>query len=147
MAELLFTEGNTRLQVAVDSWEAAVELGGELLVAQGCAENSYIDGMIEFTKKNNEDVVLAEGMAVPHARFEKGAFRRGVSMITLKAPLYFADSHDLVQVVICFSAMNVQESLHILSMVIDFIETKLIDRLAGAQTVDEVNRLIQSMGI
>jgi hypothetical protein len=32
-------------------------------------------------------------------------------------------------------------------MAIDFIETKLIDRLAGAQTVDEVNRLIQSIGI
>lgn len=142
MAEILFNETNTRLRIEAESWEAAVGIGGELLVEQGCVEESYIDGMIQNVSKHRVDVVIAEGIAVPHTRYEDGAFRAGVSLVTLKTPLSFSGSKEMVKVMLCFSAMNVQDYWHMVSFALDLIEYGVLDQLAEAKTLEEVKAIV-----
>jgi PTS system ascorbate-specific IIA component len=142
LVEILFDETNTRLQIEAESWEAVVGIGGELLVGQGCVEDSYIDGMIQNVSKHRVDVVIAEGIAVPHTRYEDGAFRAGISLVTLKMPLSFARSQEMVKVVLCFSAMNVQDYRHMVSFAFDLIEYGVLDRLAEAKTLGEVRSIV-----
>ena len=140
--EILFDEKNTRLQIEAESWEAAVGIGGELLVEQGCVEDSYIDGMIKKVSKHRMDVVIADGIAIPHTRYEAGAFRVGVSLVTLKTPLSFAKSIEKVKVVLCFSAMNIQDYWHMVSFALDLIEYDVLDQLAEAKTLEEVRSVM-----
>ena len=142
MDEILFDEKNTRLQIEAESWEAAVGIGGELLVEQGCVEDSYIDGMIKKVSKHRMDVVIADGIAIPHTRYEAGAFRVGVSLVTLKTPLSFAKSIEKVKVVLCFSAMNIQDYWHMVSFALDLIEYDVLDQLAEAKTLEEVRSVM-----
>lgn len=140
--EILFDEKNTRLQIEAESWEAAVEIGGELLVEQGCVEDSYINGMLQKVNKHRMDVVIADGIAIPHTRYEDGAFRVGVSLVTLKTPLSFAESEEKVKVVLCFSAMNIQDYWHMVSFALDLIEYDVLDQLAEAKTLEEVRSVM-----
>ena len=142
MAEILFNETNTRLRIEAESWEAAVGIGGELLVAQGCVEESYIDGMIQNVSQHRVDVVIAEGIAIPHTRYEDGAFRAGISLVTLKTPLSFSGSKEMVKVVLCFSAMNLQDYWHMVSFALDLIEYGVLYRLTEAKTLEEVKSIV-----
>jgi Mannitol/fructose-specific phosphotransferase system, IIA domain len=140
--ENLFNAKNTRLQVAVDHWEDAVRLGGELLVAQGCVDESYIDGLLRNVREKREDIVLVDGIVIPYTRFEDGAFRLGVSFVTLKQPLSFAGSKEKIKLVLCFSPMSVQDYWHVASLAMDLIEYGVVKRLGEVTTIEEVKTVL-----
>lgn len=146
MDDILFDESNTALQVTATSWEEAVRIGGELLVQQGCVEKSYIDGMIQKVKKHRVDVVISKDLAIPHARYECGAFRMGCSFVTLKNPLSFAGSEEKVKALFCFSAMDLPQYWHMVSLALDLIEYDLVYELAQAKDIGEVLILLKRAG-
>lgn len=147
MDDILFDERNTALQVTAASWEEAVHIGGELLIKQGCVEKSYIDGMIQKVKKHRADVVISKDLAIPHARYEYGAFRRGCSFVTLKTPLSFAGSEEKVKALLCFSAMDLPQYWHMVSLALDLIEYDLVYELTKAKKIGEVLSLLKHAGL
>ena len=48
--------------------DEAVRESGRLLCSQGFAEERYIDAMIQNVKENGTYIVIAPGIAMPHAR-------------------------------------------------------------------------------
>ena len=54
-----------------------------MLVEQGCAKQSYVDGIIASVKELGPYIVIADGIAMPHTRPEQGAIGIGCSLITL----------------------------------------------------------------
>ena len=147
MDDILFDERNTALQAAATSWEEAVRIGGELLIEQGCVEESYIDGMIQKVKKHRVDVVISKDLAIPHARYECGAFRMGYSFVTLNKPLSFAGSEEQVKALLCFSAMDLPQYWHMVSLALDLIEYDLVYELADAQDIGEILSLLKRAGL
>lgn len=61
------------VNVEVKNWEEAVRLGGKLLEEDGAVEHSYIDAMVDTVKNMGPYIVIAPGIAMPHARPEAGA--------------------------------------------------------------------------
>lgn len=50
-----------------------MRIGGELLEKSGAIEPRYIDAMINTVKEIGPYIVIAPGIAMPHARPEAGA--------------------------------------------------------------------------
>ena len=96
-----------RTNVKVNGWQEAVQKSGELLIAAGFVDQEYIDAMIETTKELGPYCVIAPGIAIPHARPEKGVKKTGYSAITLAEPVEFGNSdNDPVYIVIAFCALD-----------------------------------------
>ena len=89
MEKLILNENNVQLQTEAKDWEEAVRIGAEMLVSQGCAEQSYVEGIISAIKELGPYIIVADGLAMPHTRPECGATGIGCSLITLKEPVYF----------------------------------------------------------
>jgi mannitol/fructose-specific phosphotransferase system IIA component (Ntr-type) len=60
------------VKAEADSWQAAVELSGELLVAAEGVEERYGPAMIQPVEELGTYVVIAPEVAIPHARPEDG---------------------------------------------------------------------------
>ena len=73
MEGLILNEKNVRLQVSASDWEDAIRIGGNLLVEQGCAKPSYIEGIIHAVKELGPYINITDGLAMPHTRPEEGA--------------------------------------------------------------------------
>ena len=61
--------------------EMAVEEAGRLLMAAGKVKESYIDGMKEIIRQYGGYCVVAKGLAIPHARPERGVQRKRILSI------------------------------------------------------------------
>ena len=144
MEGLVLTEKNVKLQVSADSWEEAVRIGGQLLVEQGCAKPSYVEGIIRAVKELGPYIIISDGLAMPHTRPEEGAAAIGCSLITLKEPVLFEGDDCPVKVMICFSAVDSESHMDILKMIVEFVERGLIDDIAKAATYEELLEIIKT---
>ncbi|WP_414839743.1 PTS sugar transporter subunit IIA [Carnobacterium sp. TMP28] len=102
--------------------DEAVSLVGQLLVTKGYAKESYINAMIRNIATNGSYIVIAPGIAMPHARPEEGVLAIGLSLVTLKEPVVFGHpKNDPVTIVIGLCAVDHQSHLEALSELVDIL--------------------------
>jgi mannitol operon transcriptional antiterminator len=118
------TEATVACGVEVSDWQDAVRAAGELLVNAGHVEKRYIEAMIETVKELGPYIVIAPGIALPHARPEEGVISNGMCIITLKNPVEFGSHNDPVRVVIAFGAVEVESHLKALKELANVLKDK-----------------------
>ncbi|MBU3209304.1 BglG family transcription antiterminator [Clostridium algidicarnis] len=135
-----------KLNVEAKDWRDAIRLGGALLQNKGAVEARYIDAMIESAEKNGPYIVIAPGIAMPHARPELGVNSIGMSLITLKNPIEFGnDKNDPVTLVICICAVDHSSHIKALSELMDILaEEENINIIKNAKSEEEVINLIKA---
>lgn len=60
MESLVLNKDNVKLKVKASDWEEAVRIGAGMLVEQGCAKQSYVDGIIASVKELGPYIVIAD---------------------------------------------------------------------------------------
>lgn len=125
--------------------DAAVREAGRLLVDKGFATEEYVDGMIENVEVNGTYIVIAPGIAMPHARPEKGARGIGFSVVTLATPVVFGHpTNDPVKLVIALCAVDHQTHLKALSELADIItDESKVQQIEDARSADEIVKVIE----
>ncbi len=68
---------------SVDKFEA-IRMAGRMLVAKGCVEESYIEGMVEREKIMT--TYLGEGVAIPHGTGELKRFVKKTGIVCIQFP-------------------------------------------------------------
>jgi PTS system ascorbate-specific IIA component len=81
-----------------------------MLVDQGSATPEYLETIIKKCEDNGPYIVIAPGIAMPHARPEEGAKALGYTLVTLKEPISFGDpDNDPVALLIFMAAPSIKE--------------------------------------
>ena len=88
LKEVLTKESIVANYHAQDRNDAVCE-SGRLLVRIGAADPAYVEAMVKNLEVNGTYIVIAPGIAMPHARPEAGAKRVGFSLVTLAQPIAF----------------------------------------------------------
>ncbi len=125
MQDRYLREENIRLNMQARDWEDAVRQSGKLLVEAGYAGEEYVEAIIEMVKKDGPYIVISQGLALPHARPEEGARKEGISIITLKEPVYFGHpDNDPVDVLVAFTGSDGDSHLEMLQDLAGFLNRK-----------------------
>lgn len=115
------------LQVELDSPEAAIQYGGNLLEADGLITQAYTQAMLDRYHKQGPYFVIAPGIAFPHARPEEGAMKTGFSLVTFKRPIVFSHpSNDPVHLMLCLSATDSQKHLGALMQLAELLQSEAL---------------------
>ncbi len=94
-------------QVPVQDWQGAIRAVGQLLEADDAVEPRFVDAMINVAKEFGPYIVVAPGIALPHARPEDGVKRASIGMISLAQPVEFGnEENDPVWLVIALAAVD-----------------------------------------
>lgn len=133
------------LKVDARDWKEAVRAAGKLLVDSGCVEPQYVPAMIRMVEEIGSYIVIAPGVALPHARPEEGAKKACMSLVTLDRAVSFGhQDYDPVTMVIAFAAPEKEGHLEALKEVARLLEhTDRVSRLKGASSVDEVLEILE----
>lgn len=116
---------NIKLNIEVEDWKEAIKTSGNILKNNQLIEEEYIEAMIDMVKDKGAYIVITPGLALPHARPEKGAKGNGLSILTLKNPVKFGHSqNDPVKVVISFCAVDNSSHTEMLSELAEFLRNK-----------------------
>ena len=131
---------NIRLGVAAQGWEEAVRQCGNILVERGYVEPRFVEAMVKLVQENGPYIVIAPGLAFPHARPQDGAKVAGLSLIRLLKPVEFGnEDNDPVRLVIALSATDNSSHIDALAELFDVIaEEENREQLFRAATPDEI---------
>ena len=89
LKESLIENNSIKLNQTAANWEEAIKIGTDLLVASGAIEPRYYENIVSKIKEMGPYIVLAPGLAMPHARPEEGVIRTAFGLTTLAQPVDF----------------------------------------------------------
>lgn len=132
------------------SWEDAIKEGGRILVDKGAATEEYLENIVRKCKENGPYIVIAPGIAMPHARPEEGALALGYGIVTLKNPVVFNDpDNDPVSLLIFMAAPSVKEHNEVaVSQIADLCDDEeAVEKIIAASTSDEIIDILINQGL
>ena len=130
--------------VRAADWRAAVRAAGNLLEASGATEARYTEAMLRAAEELGPYIVIAPGLALPHARPEDGARRACMAVITLDPPVAFGSpENDPVRVVIALGAADADGHVLALAQLMAALENpEDMNALLRARTREDVTRVL-----
>ncbi len=140
----LLKENSIEINRSVKDADEAIRQAGAILVDQGKVTSEYVEGMVTMSKLIPGYIVLAPGLAMPHARPESGAKKVGMSLITLETPVEFGNSqNDPVKVVIALAAVDSTTHIELLQEFSKVFESEtIVERIAACESKEAVIEIL-----
>lgn len=144
--ESVLSPSHIRLKTKAKDWQHAVTLAGELLEANGCVEPRYIQATVDAVRMLGPYIVLAPGIAVPHARPEDGALKTGLSLVTLETPVCFgSEENDPVDLVVGLSSVDGKTHIKMFKRICNFLgNDENLEKLRAMRSPEEAATLINT---
>ena len=132
--EIIFDPSLIALKQNISRAEEAIELAGSLLARrQICSAEDF-----------GAASVIDDGIAMPHARPEKGALQTGFSLVTTATPISFGhDEFDPVSVVIAIAGADADSHIKMIQLIASLIESDIVTFLQQENDVNSVLHFIQ----
>ncbi|MGL9721201.1 PTS ascorbate transporter subunit IIA [Symbiopectobacterium sp.] len=145
LRDSLLENRSIRLQAEAATWQEAVKIGVDLLVAADVVEPRYYQAILDGVERFGPYFVIAPGLAMPHGRSEEGVKKTGFALVTLKTPLPFNhEDNDPVDLLITLAAEDAtaHQEVGIMQIVNLFEDEANFDRLRACRTEQDVLDLI-----
>ena len=140
----LLSEDNVSFHYPAETWEDVIRHGGQLMVDAGFTEPTYTDAMIDVVRDMGPYIVLAPGLAMPHARPEMGAKQVGTALVTLEKPIDFGSpENDPVSVAVFLCAPNKEEHIQLLTDIATLFEDEeFLDAAVNFESIEDVQAFL-----
>ena len=140
----LLSEDNVSFRYPAETWEDVIRHGGQLMVDAGFTDPTYTEAMIDVVRDVGPYIVLAPGLAMPHARPEMGAKQVGAALVTLEKPIDFGSpENDPVSVAIFLCAPNKDEHIQLLTDIATLFEDEeFLDAAVNFESIEDVQSFL-----
>lgn len=140
----LLSEDNVSFHYPAETWEDVIRHGGQLMVDAGFIEPTYTEAMIDVVRDMGSYIVLAPGLAMPHARPEMGAKQVGTALVTLEKPIDFGSpENDPVSVAVFLCAPNKDEHIQLLTDIATLFEDEeFLDAAVNFESIEDVQAFL-----
>ena len=140
----LLSEENVSFHYPAETWEDVIRHGGQLMVDAGFTEPTYTEAMIDVVRDMGPYIVLAPGLAMPHARPEMGAKQVGTALVTLEKPIDFGSpENDPVSVAVFLCAPNKEEHIQLLTDIATLFEDEeFLDAAVNFESIEDVEAFL-----
>ncbi len=131
------------LDASANNPESAIRQAGSMLVEGGKVEPSYVEAMVGAYKELGAYIVIAPGIAVPHARPDQGVNEQCLSLLRLKEPMVFGHpTNDPVQLVCAIGGVDKSVHIRMLRALSEVLGDE--DKLQLIMEADSYDQLIQA---
>lgn len=140
----LLSEDNVSFRYPAETWEDVIRHGGQLMVDAGFTDPTYTEAMIDVVRDMGPYIVLAPGLAMPHARPEMGVKQVGAALVTLEKPIDFGSpENDPVSVAIFLCAPNKDEHIQLLTDIATLFEDEeFLDAAVNFESIEDVQSFL-----
>ena len=96
------------------NWRNVVKIIGNILLEDGCIEESYIQSMKNLVDECGTFMVLNQRLMLLHAENNNDVFKTGVSFLKLNYPVTFPDNKKLMYIfgLSCLSKEEISETIN-----------------------------------
>lgn len=129
---------------SVESWQEAVRLSAESLVADGSVDADYYKQIVACIEKYGPYVVFDHYVAMPHSQENaSGVFKTGIGFMRVKEEVSFGKDEDgeekVAKLFFTLAACNPDEHLNNIQQLMGvFCNEELLDALMEANTPEDI---------
>ncbi len=141
----LLHEETIQFATHTEDWKEAIKIAAMPLLTKDQITSSYVDAMIKNVEELGPYVVIAPGIAIPHARPDEGVNTVGMSLLRLDQEVPFSpkEKHQ-VKLLIVLAAVDNETHLKALAQLSDLLsEEENLAKIYGAQEKEEIINLIK----
>ncbi len=137
-----------KLNQKAKDWQEAIKIAIDMLIAAGCVEERYYHSIVKGIKEHGPYIILAPGLAMPHARPEDGVLKSSFSLVTFQDPIYFEGEDSPIYMMIALAGSDANAHMKGLVEITQILddpnsETGVdIDKFRRCQTQEDVLQLI-----
>lgn len=148
LKESLIENNSILLKADAATWQEAIKLGTDMLVASQAINPSYYEAIIHCVKTMGPYIIIAPNFAMPHARPEDGVNRTAFALVTLNKPVYFDGEPEPVDVLITLAGSTSDEHMQGLMEVTQILDDENsetgvdLDKLRACKTKEDVYAVI-----
>ncbi|MGM0777876.1 MAG: BglG family transcription antiterminator [Bacillota bacterium] len=144
MLNEVLTADKIQFADSAPSWQEALQMASQPLLADQSISQNYIDAMIENVKEMGPYIVIAPGIALPHARPEAGVNKLGMSFLQLKENCAFSEKPEhQVRLFFVLAAIDNETHLKALSQLSKMLsDSDNLEKLQNADTAADVLEII-----
>lgn len=126
-------------------WEDAIHKTAEILLANGCINENYIDVMISLAHQYGPYFVISPRIAIAHAQPKDGVFKIGLSLSIFKNGLDIMGK-EKVQFLFVLATPDQSEHMHILQNIACLNEqTEVMDQMIEAGCEEDILYILNKM--
>lgn len=150
LKQSLIENNSILLNQSASNWEEAIKIGTELLVKAGTIEPRYYDNIISKIKEMGPYIILAPGLAMPHARPEEGVIKTSFALVTFDTPIYFDGEEEPVHVMLTLAGSDSDQHMQGLmeiTQVLDDPDSDTgvdLDKIRRCKTAEDVYAVIDA---
>lgn len=126
----LLKQENVQICEKADDWRDAVKISVLPLERGGYVESRYKDGIIENIEKLGPYIVIADHIALPHARPEQGAIETQISITLFRQDFEFEGRETPARLFVTLAAKDNEKHLDALS--------KISELLSDEEVVEQI---------
>ena len=129
---------------SVESWQEAVRLSAESLVADGSVDADYYQQIVNCIEKYGPYVVFEHYVAMPHSQENaSGVHKTGIGFMRVKEEVSFGKDEDgeekVAKLFFTLAACNPEEHLNNIQQLMGvFCNEDLLDALMAANTPEDI---------
>lgn len=150
LKQSLIENNSILLNQTAANWEEAIKIGTDLLVKAGTIEPRYYDNIISKIKEMGPYIILAPGLAMPHARPEEGVIKTSFALVTLDQPIFFDGEDEGIDVLLTLAGSDSDQHMQGLmeiTQVLDDPESDTgvdLDKIRRCKTAEDVYAVIDA---
>lgn len=134
---------NIKLNVETSDIYESIELAGKILLEKDYINETYINDMVNIVKEYGSYVVVSPKIALPHYKWGENVKKTGMSLLSLKKPVFFPNGKE-VSIVIAFSSLDGKEHLNSLVDLMNLInDYEFREKIENAKNPIEIIKLIK----
>lgn len=150
LKQSLIENNSIKLHQSASNWEEAIKIGTDLLVAAGTIEPRYYDNIVSKIKEMGPYIILAPGLAMPHARPEEGVIKTSFALVTLETPIYFDGEDEPVDVLLTLAGSDSDQHMQGLMEITQVLDDPNsdtgvdLDKIRRCKTAEDVYAVIDA---
>ena len=114
-------------------WQEAIRMAAKPLLDKEMITENYINAMIESLNKTGFYIVIADGVAMPHARPQDGVMKTGLSLMKLNETVMFGDNP--IFMVLVLAAADNEAHIDSLTKIAGFLDNE--ERLKTLKSITD----------
>ncbi len=134
MIEDMLHVENIKLLSHIDNWKQAIHISLAPLLEGGYITDQYEKAVLKSTEEFGPYYVLAEDLALIHARPTDGVIKKQMALTLLEKPVYFEEEGDPVRILIALAATDPNshlDAMRVLSSI--FMDADQVAELLNAR--------------
>ncbi len=130
---------NVQICDSAKDWKDAIRIAAAPLEEHGYVEPRYKEEIISNVEKLGPYILIAENIALPHARPEQGVLKPQIGVTLFRSPVAFGREGSEAQLFVTLAAKDNDSHLDALVSISELLSDEdRVDRILAAQSVEEL---------